>query len=703
MKLNKLNLAVLMATTGLINPTIYAQDAQTELQAVTVTASPINEYEVNKVPSQVNVLSGEQKQQKDSASLAAMLEDIPGVNNQSTGGHAGRPVIRGLNGNRIKILSNGQNTDYQEYGVRHIQNLDAFLAERVEVIRGPQSVLFGSDAMGGVVNVKQAELPYGETTLGQIAGEYNSNNRERMLGAKVGAGSKDFAINAGIVTRDADNFKVPKDGNKPPRFVGEVPFTNYANRSGNIGLGYQQDWGEIEFRYTQWQSKQNYLGLGPGFVAIPTGQELNNNEAQLTAEFFTENGWVIKPSWSQTRNQREAITGTEYEDMDDSQTGYLDILVKRDDLKLALEHPAIGDFEGEIGFEVMHKDQELRSGSLTPTAEESKRAVYLFEEANFDKWLVQMGLRYDWHSVKAPVNQDNQSFVNKGIFDDSNNSQDFGVATGSLGLTYQIDKQWSLATNIGKGFRAPSIFELYSGGVHGGVQAYQIGNPELDAETSLNVDLSLRWKTADTNMVATVYQNKIDNYIYLANLPGQCFTPAGGSVPCPNGLQGMQAEQTKAKINGFEFAVNHKFNAHWSADLGVEVIKGENIASGDELPLMPANNARVALHFAPDDFSILKKQKISLDAKFADAKDSAGRYEPFSQFDNIPTGTASTEAYTVWGLAYQAQVKLDQQSLNLYASVENLFNTSYVDFLNTYKGYSLDQGRNVKLGLRMDF
>jgi len=703
MKLNKLNLAILAASSSILSQPTYAQDSHTELLLITVSASPVNEHEVTTVPSQVDVLSGENKAGSDSASLGSMVETIPGVNNQSTGGHAGRPVIRGLNGNRIKVLSNGQNTDYQAYGVRHIQNLDPYLADRIEVIRGPQGVLFGSDAMGGVINVQQAELPYGEETSGELAGEYNSNNRERMLGAKVGAGTKDFAFNAGVVTRDADNFNVPKSGPNPPKFVGEVPYTNYSNRSANIGIGYQQDWGEIEFRFTQWQSKQNYLGLGPGFVASPTGQELNNNEAQLSAEFFTENDWVIKPSWSKTNNQREAITGSEYEAMDDSQSGYLDIQVKRDDVKLALEHPAIGNFEGEVGFEFMEKEQALRSGSLTPSATESKRALYLFEEANFERWLVQMGLRYDRHSVTVPVNTENQTFINKGIFDERNNSQEFGVGSGSLGVTYQIDNQWNLVTNIGSGFRAPSIFELYSGGVHGGVQAYQIGNPELEAETSVNVDLSLRWKTETTKMLATVYQNKITNYIYLANLPGQCYNSAGGAVACPNGLQGMQAKQTDATISGIEFALTHQFNSQWSSDLGIEVIKGENNATNEDLPLIPANNARVALHYSPNDFASLKKQQVSLDAQLVDSKKASGTYEPFSQFDNLSTGTASTDAYTVWGLAYQAQVKLDKQSLKLYASVDNLFDTRYVDFLNTYKGYSLNQGRNVKLGLRMDF
>jgi len=718
--MNKLNQAILVAT-GLWSSAVFADGSATVLKNITVSASPIHEHDKFEVPSQVESLTGAEKVQKDSGSLGEMLADIPGVNNQSTGTQSGKPVIRGMTGNRIKVLSNGQSTDYQAYGTRHIPNVDAYLAERIEVIRGPQSVLYGADAIGGVVNVLQPTMPYEQPIKGEVAAEYNSNNQEKMLGAKVGAGSENFAVNAGATVREGGNFTVPSDGSNSPLFVGEVPNTNFENRSGNIGLGYQDDWGLVEFRYTDWESKQNFLGIentGSGFDAVSTGQKLNNSEAQLTAEVFTDSGWVVKPSWSHTRNQRIASHDEPYEHMFDEEHGLLDILVKRDDVKLALEHPAIGDFEGEVGFELTEKQQDLRSGHLTPTADVSKRAIYLFEEADYDKWLVQFGARYDTHAVKAPINDANEHFEHLGFFDETNNERDFGVLSGSLGGNYRIDHNWSLAANIATGFRAPTIFELYAGGEHGGVQAFQLGNPNLDAETSLNTDLSLRFQSKKTQVVATLYNNSISNYIYLTNTgfyryseakiesdPGldeddlatQFSSQISGTLP------EMQAEQTDARIQGVEFSLNHRFNSIWSADFGLELIGGEDTKENRNLPLIPANNMRVAVHYEPSDFGILKNQKLSLNGKFVDSKNAEFPYEPFSQFDNLSTGTASTNAYALYDLGYQSQVKLDKQTLKLSASVENLFDTAYVDFLNTYKGYTLNTGRNFKLTARMDF
>ena len=166
----------------------------------------------------------------------------------------------------------------------------------------------------------------------------------------------------------------------------------------------------------------------------------------------------------------------------------------------------------------------------------------------------------------------------------------------------------------------------------------------------------------------------------------------------------MQAEQTDARISGFEFALNQRFNAQWSADLGLEIIKGIDTENNRDLPLIPANNARVAVHFEPAKWQNLDQQKLSLAVKAVAAKDSAGSYEPFSQFDDIvKVGTASTAAYSLVDLAYQAQIKLDKQKLNVYAKVGNVFDRRYVDFLNTYKGYTLNTGRNFKLGVQMDF
>lgn len=696
--------------------------AETTLNEITVSASPIHEHEVFEVPSQIDSLTGAEKQALETGSLGEMLEHIPGVNNLSAGAQAGKPVIRGMTGERVKVLSNGAGTDYQAYGTRHLPNVDAYLADRIEVVRGPQSVLYGSEAIGGVVNVLSPQIPFNQAGTGEIATEYNTNNNEKHVGVKVGGGNQNWGVTAGVSLREGDNFKVPKVDTasinpKPvadsrPLFVGEVPNTNFENQAAHIGVGYQDDAMQLILRHTAWRANQNYLGLGvedgtpKTFFPIATGQKLGNDETQLSAEFY-QGDWVFKPSWVYTKNTREASHDLPFETMDEDKgtEHYLELEVKRHDWKFAAEHPKIGDFEGEFGVELSQAEQRLLSGELTPSADVDKKAVYLFEEADYDQWLLQFGARYDWVDVAAPLDGNNEHFVESGIFNDSNNERDFAVWSGSLGATYRLTENWSLAGNLARGFRAPSVFELYAGGEHGGVQAYQMGNPELEAETALNTDLSLRWQTNNTYMVATVYQSQVDNYIYLVNKVdsnGNLVPPVRNEADTAD-IPVMKAQQTDATIRGFEFALDHQWTNAWQTGLALEVIEGQNDKTGDELPLIPANNLRASVSYLPADFGNLRQQKLTLEGKFVASKDAVFPFEPFSQFDNASVGTASTEAYQVYNLRYQAQVKLEQQTLRLAFAVENLMDEAYVDFLDTYKGYTLAQGRNFKLNLALDF
>ena len=719
----------LACLSALAVPSVFAQT--TSLQAITLSASPIHQHDVFEVPTQVESLAQDDLQELATGSLGELLDGMVGVNNLAAGSQSGKPVIRGLTGERVKVLSNGAATDYQAYGTRHLPNVDTYLADRVEVVRGPQSVLYGSDALGGVVNIIQPEIPFAQNFKGEAATEFNSNNQETQFGVKLGAGNENWGWLVGASQRKGDNFTVPEIRtasaiksavpDSRPLFVGEVPNTNFANRSANIGLGYQDDAMALTLRHTHWQADQNYLGIelhNGEFEALATGQALSNDETQVSAEFF-QGDWVLKPSWVYTQNNREASHNMPYETMVRNDE-YLDLSVQRHDWKFAAEHPKVGDFEGEIGVELSQAEQQLLLGHLTPSADVDRKAIYAFEEADYDQWLVQFGARYDWVDVYAPLDGNNEHFVDGGIFDDSNNERAFAVWSGSLGATYRLDSAWSLAGNLARGFRAPSVFELYAGGEHGGVQAYQIGNPELVEEIALNADISLRWQNDKTQMMATVYQNTIDNYIYLANSKdgsgnqiyhcseagveaGLCNEDDTSTTQSAGYIPQMEAEQTDARIQGLELSLNHQWTPQWQSNVSVELISGKDQNVDRDLPLIPANNLRATVSYSPLQWRGLREQKWTLEGKFVAAKDSAGAYEPFSQFDAMSIGTASTKAYQLFNLRYQGKVKLDQNELTLNFAVENIFDTAYVDFLDTYKGYTLGMGRNFKFGARLAF
>lgn len=712
-------------TAALLSTSLFAQEDanQTiELEAISLTASPIHQHTAFDVPAQVDILSSEKIAQKHTASLGGVLEDIAGVNNISTGPQAGKPVIRGLTGERLKVLSNGAATDSQTYGIRHVLNIDPFFAQDIEVVRGAQGVLYGSDALGGVVNVISPKLlatNEGETIYqGEAAGEYHTNNDEWMSGVKAQMAHGKYGLNVGLSKREAGNFKTPSaetyegpfgagvPAGSLPRFSGELPFTNFENTSAFVAAGYSDDWGEVSLQHTYWQSFQNYLGhttapfnaSNPPFAPLTSaGQDLSNNETQLRAKVIAGE-WILKPSVTHTINTREAATGVAFEEMSSAKgtPAYLDMDVKRTDAKLAFVHPMLAIFDGEIGVEAYTKEQNLYEGKLSPNADENGFALYAFEEADLNDWIVQAGLRYDTREINAPLDGLNAAFVNSGIFDASNNNKSFSAVAGSLGATYKITNELNIATNLSRGFRAPSIFELYAGGVHGGVQAYQLGNPNLDEEISYQADIALRYKDEQREASLTLYQNNIENYIFLENTGN---TRTVGSMTLPE----MRNEQTDATIQGIELALKTKLGDSTELESAAEMLRGKDTKESRPLPLMPANNLRVALYRMLPNIAVLQKQRFGINYKYVESQEVGGTYEPFAQYNSLPFGTANTPSYSLWGLEYASKLDVLEKNPTLSIKVTNLFDEVYRDFLDTYKGYALAMGRDISFNLRIPF
>lgn len=670
-----------------------------ELDAITISASPIHNHATFDVPAAVDVMDENAIALKTSASLGAILRDIPGVNNISTGSQAGKPVIRGMSGERVKILSNGNATDFQTYGIRHISNTDPFLADHIEVVRGAQGVLYGSDALGGVVNIISPKLLYakeGETKLqGELLGEYHTNNDESAMGVKMQSALGKLGVNASVIKRksgnihtpDADTYKSGDPSGTQPRFAGELPYANYESTSAQMAIGYSDDWGNIALQHTYWQSFQNYLGhtSAPQYNAIASaGQDLSNHETQIKGEFLAGE-WIIKPTLSRTLNHRLAATNVPYESMNSTNID-LDIEVDRLDGKLALVHPQIGIFEGEIGFEGYNKDQSVEAGHLVPDARESGKSIYLFEEADIGQWVGQWGLRYDTRKVDA----------------DGVGSKEFSAIGGSVGLTYKLTSNWNIATNFSRGFRAPSIFELYANGVHGGVQAYQIGNANLSEETTLGGDLSLRYKDEKTKASLTLYRTYIDNYIYLANT-GVRRNPTTGAVIPSGGVPEMTNQQTSAQMQGIEFSIETFLSDATRLKGGFEIIDGKDTDNHCDLTMMPANNLSLALYHNMGTLKNIKNNIFSLNMKAYDEQQVSGPQEPFYQYNNLPFGSADTSSYVLWGAGYESQVELMGQKAELAINVDNLFDTKYRNFLDTYKGYTLGMGRSISFSLRIPF
>jgi iron complex outermembrane receptor protein/hemoglobin/transferrin/lactoferrin receptor protein len=681
-------------SSALAQPVADDQALSVELDAIEVTAGVPVPGDPMLQAADIDVLAGEELRRRQRFTLGETLEALPGVSSITAGTQVGKPVIRGLSGNQIQVLSNGIGVDYQQYGERHPPNIDPFLAGRIEVVRGASSLLYGSGALGGAIDVQAPAfvfMPSGEhEAVADTLFAYHTNKEQWDIGAKARASNDRFSIDAGLIDRSAGNLDTPNartaaESGDPsdPRFTGELPFTNFDQINGQVGVGMLTGIGEFGARYNQWNNKNNFL--------LPNGKGiglwLRNDQLQLTGALPLASDWELKPTLSWQNNLRRANSaGTP---LSAGYDGTINLEFDRYVARLEAIHGMLGPSDGGTwGVEYAKKIQYSRGTTvLAPGGDVSNLAVFAFESKDIGALTLQAGLRYDWHTVagdagktRAPVD-----FVGR-------DQHDFGAFTGSLGAVYRVMDQLAIAANLGRGFRAPSLFELYADGVHGGVAAIQEGNPNLDAETSLNIDLGLRWRSDRLQGSATVYRNAITDYIYLQD-----------TGEMRNGLPVFAYEQDDALLTGLELEARWQVTDRIELAGALDLVRGTNDRTDNDLPLLPADTLRVDATYWFPEYGAIREPYFTVGVRHAASKDAAPG-EPFAQFDRLPFGTASTDAYTLvdldLGFAFPA---FGNRLARIDVAVRNLLDTEYRDFLDTYKGYALSPGRDIRVSLNLPF
>ena len=680
------------------------------LKPTTINAEPVivtgNPYAVNPLnsPQDVSSLSGRDKLRSESSSLGKTLGNMPGIYNLSAGSVAGKPIIRGQTGERVLILSDGVAQEYQQYGERHSPNIDAFSYDRIEIIKGAASLLYGSDAMGGAVNLIPHPFHFasksGFNLNGDLNSGYFSNNNEYMIGLKLNGATELFSLYGNIVKRKADNFNTPnvapysvthKTGD--PKFTGEIPNTNFEQLNGSVGLGYLSPIGIISADYDHFLNKNNFLLPSGNPIGLKLENQILNIKANLPFGKF-----IVKPKFSYQKNHRQATPeGLSYFSLPDSAA--VDLILNVYTARVEVENENLFDLSGTIGTEIKYYDHNnVGKVPLQPTGSFTNYALFIFEEWQKSKLTLNIGGRFDYRDQLFYGTTTNPLLPK----DDKRSYSSF---SGSFGAAYKLTDQLTLTGNINRGFRTPSFFNLYVYGYHGGVFAFQIGNPDLKNETSLDLSTSLRFRNDIFNTHLTVFHNIIYNYIFLYDAPDHPLAP----TPKPAFI--FAQDQADARMTGVELAIDASVFDWLQLSGSYSKIKSDFTSgpwSNGELPLMPPDRIMLGAKFLLPDLSIIKSPYFLIDGKFVSSKKAAGIYEPFGQFDegigpSIPFGVCSTDKYSLLDLGVGFNLCLYKQPISVDISITNVTNEVYRDFLDTYKGYALSTGRSVNLKLNVPF
>jgi len=669
------------------------------IEVVYVTAGAPARGDALRQAAAVDVLSGLEKERREGASLGQTLEHLLGVRTLDTGNNVGLPVIRGLTGNRIRLLSNGVGVDNQQYGIRHQPNIDPFLAERIEVVRGAASILYGSDALGGSIDVRSLPLEFthhGRHVHGDARLGWFDNNEQTDLGLRLHSPGERLSLAGGLIYRDGGDITTPdkrsafdsgdRDG---PAFTGRLPFTDFEQLNSQLGAALRTGLGDVSLRYNGWRNEQNLL-LNPAPGSRDPrgiGVDLANDEWQLAGRIDLGSNWELRPTLTRQNNLRRAnAPGNPRSGLFD---GSVELEFDQYTARIEGVHEALGPFDrGTVGLELRRKEQESRGNSLlSPGGDVEALGVFAFEERRFGAFLLQAGLRHDWLDISADADRSVAPLPFSGT-----EGNDYSVTTGSIGGSYDLSENLVLALNVGRGFRAPTLFELFANGVHGGVAAVQVGNPDLDPEESINTDLALRWRSPRLTASATVFNNRIDNYIFLT----------GSGELAANGLPIFNHAQDDAELRGVELFADIHLSDTLELTLAYDAVDTENQATGEELPMQPADQLRTELGWYPASLGVLRSPYVRLVVRRVWSRDAVPG-EPFAQFNNNPVfGSADTGAYTVADVSAGFEFGTSaSRAVSVVLDVRNLFDEAYRDFLYTYKAYAFNPGRDLRLSVRM--
>ena len=642
---------------------IILDDALFQMDEVIVSTA------FNKLQSQ-NVMKVEHEsikslQQKGTSTLIEGLATIPGVSQVSTGTSIGKPVIRGLSGNRVLVYSQGVRLENQQFGDEHGLGLNDAGIESVEVIKGPASLLYGSDALGGVLYFNPEKFAEANTFKANFSQKLFSNTlgSNSSLGLKTSTDNWKFLVRGSYNTHS--DYKIP-DGDR-------VTNTRYNESDFKTGIGYSNSKFSSVFRYN---FNKLDLGIPEDGIAEQTttkktdypSQSINNNLLSLNNIFFFKNSKLDVDLGYIANDRSELATGN---------IAVLHMKLKTFNYDAKYHLPKFGKVESIIGIQGMNQTN-TNSGEeyLIPDAATNDFGV--FGTANYElksnSFLI--GLRFDNRTI---------STIEHGISGEEGFfkaiDKTFQSYNASLGYKTNLAQDLSLRMNVASGFRAPNLAELTSNGVHEGTNRYEVGNNDLKTEQNVQTDVNLEYKDSHFEFFVNGFYNHINNYIYTS--------PAGTQI---NGFDVFDYIQNNAKLYGGEIGLHfHPHPLDWlHFETSFETVTGKK-QNGDYLPLIPANNWNNTLRA---EFNI----KNWLEDGFATFNVSS----TFNQ-NNVSGFETKSNGYTLVNLGFGGKVKLGKTAFDINLNANNLFDKSYIAHLSRLKTDGIPNiGRNIVFGLNFN-
>jgi len=542
-----------------------------------------------------SILAGNDLLRAVRSTLGDTLADTPGVSATYYGPGASRPIIRGLGGDRVRMLSDGIGSlDASDISPDHNVAVEPLFASRIEVLRGPTTLLYGSSAVGGVVNVIDNRIPSepGDgTPHGAIEARFGGANRERTGVVAVNDGTSRLVVQVDALRQRTDDVAIPGaariDAGAPPdQPSGTLPDTASDTKSGSLGLTGFWEAGHLGAALQQYETRYGVPNGESPPVTIAMKQTRFDLNADVTQPFGIFRGATARFGYGRYRHSEldGPDVGTTFKN--NAWEG-----------RLELPHQAIGDVTGTIGVQGAFSDfSAVGEEVVTPPSKTTSGALFALEELKRGPVTYQLGGRYEWQSIRLGDVSPALPVV-PGYAAASGEKKDFGGASTSAGVVVHVARDYALGLSVAFSERLPTAQELFSNGPHGGTDAYEIGTSALGVERSLGVDLNLRKRAGFVTGTIGVFVNRFSDYIYEQEL-------AANAIPAANNPDGLTPYQFIAKDALFRGAeAELTFHLIERRDYRVHVIatsdyvRAEQTTDNVALPRMPPLRVGARLEF----------------------------------------------------------------------------------------------------------
>lgn len=673
---------------------IELQVAAVQFEEIIVTGT-ITSRAGEDVLSPTSVLAAGELERKLDGTVAATLADEPGVAVSSLGPTTARPVIRGMGGDRIVMLEDGVRSGYMSsVSADHAVAIDPLTAQRMEVVRGPMSLLYGSSALGGVVNVVREEVP--RTVPDHFHGAIVAQGQSVNTGATLGG--------FGVVPIGRWAARLEASG----RTSGDVStplgtLDNTDARTWNLAAGVGRRVGDTHFggSYRFFDSR----------YGIPDGAHEHHDHEEPGEEPHEdeEHGHAHNVHVEMRRHSARGeldfhgaplfeeveVTGTytNYEHREIEEGGEIGTEFNQDvaSLNVLAHHDAIGALAtGALGFSAQFRDIRTGGELETPSTRDYSAAVFLVEEIGTGPLRVQAGARYDF----ARFTPREAMSIDVGGEMVPVRDRDFGAFSGSLGLLYELSDPLRIGLSVARAYRTPDFNELYSSGPHLAANSFDVGDPSLEAETGLGIDAFVRYRGSRVQAEIAAFRNQLDGYVFPSS--------RGRTVEGADGLPLFQYTNEDARFVGIEGGLDWSVSERLILDATASYVQAEFtndradipvFQDGDTVmvpaskypPLIPPTNGRIGLRYETADWF------AGAGARFAAEQDRTGDFEE------------PTAAYAVTDLTGGIRFLRGARLHTLTLRIDNLLDAEYRDHLSRIKEIMPQPGIGVSLLYRLSF